>query len=112
MTRRRTAYDPRQITFADFSVNGETLELQAESTVRLSLKEYELLRLFVSRANRTLDEKAILEHIWGQDETADADTVFLYVSYLRRKLQQVSSQAGIPGDRENGYRLIKHSDAI
>ncbi|MBE7004473.1 MAG: response regulator transcription factor [Ruminococcaceae bacterium] len=105
MTRRRTAYESPQVSFGDFSVDGETLELRAENAVRLSLREYELLRLFITQAERELDEKYILEHIWSREPEADGDTVFLYVSYLRRKLAEISSRAEICGERGGAYRL-------
>ncbi|MBE6909903.1 MAG: response regulator transcription factor [Ruminococcaceae bacterium] len=107
MTRRRTTYDPTQATFEDFFVDGGTLELRAENAVRLSLKEYELLRLFMTHAERPLDEGFLLEHIWGGERSADGDTVFLYVSYLRRKLIQIASHAEIAGERGGSYRLTK-----
>ncbi len=105
LTRRRTSYDPSKIEFGDFSLNGENLELRSENAVRLSLKEYELLRLFVLHAGRVLDNNFIIEHVWGNDPAADADTVYLYVSYLRRKLGNISSSANITGERGSGYCL-------
>ena len=111
MTRRRTAYDPARSAFGDFTLDGETLELRAENAVRLSLKEYELLRLFMTHAERALDEAFLLEHIWPREQSADGDTVFLYVSYLRRKLAQIASRAEIAGERGGGYRLTGNGGA-
>ncbi len=107
MTRRRTEYDPSETQFGDFFVNGETLELRSENAVRLSIKEYELLRLFIAQAGRTIDEGFIIEHIWSSEPTAGPDTVLLYVNYLRRKLSAVSSAALIAGGREEGYKLTE-----
>lgn len=111
MTRRRTTYDPMRSAFGDFTLDGETLELRAENAVRLSLKEYELLRLFIMHAERALDEAFLLEHVWPRERSADSDTVFLYVSYLRRKLAQIASCAEIAGERGVGYRLTGNGGA-
>ena len=105
ITRRRTSYDPVCLGYGDFSLNGETLELRSENSVRLSLKEYELLRLFISNSGKVLSDRFIIEHIWNSEPTAGPDTVYLYVSYLRRKLGQICSKAEITGDRGSGYCL-------
>ena len=105
ITRRRTSYDPVCLGYGDFSLNGETLELRSENSVRLSLKEYELLRLFISNSGKVLSDRFIIEHIWNSEPNAGLDTVYLYVSYLRRKLGQICSRAEITGDRGSGYCL-------
>ena len=107
LTRRHLTYTVPQMQFADFSIDAETLELKAENTVRLSIKEFELIRLFVSHPEKELTEPFILEHVWGREPEADADTVFLYVSYLRRKLKGIASSASIDGGRGEAYRLMK-----
>lgn len=105
ITRRRTSYDPVCLGYGDFSLNGETLELRSENSVRLSLKEYELLRLFISNSSKMLSDRFIIEHIWNSESAAGPDTVYLYVSYLRRKLGQICSRAEITGERGSGYCL-------
>lgn len=107
ITRRRTIYDPSRISFGDFSLNGETLELRSENAVRLSLKEYELLRLLITYTGLVLNDDFIIGHIWSSDPSADADTVYLYISYLRRKFGQICSRAEITGERGGGYCLKK-----
>ncbi len=105
MTRRRTKYSGDLLEFAGFSLNTETLELSAENTVRLSMKECELLHLFMLSPARPLSVNYILEHVWRTDENADADTVHLYVCYLRRKLSGVAACARISGERGADYTL-------
>ena len=105
MTRRRTRYSRDQLEFAGFELNTDTLELSAENTVRLSMKECELLRLFMLNPGRPLSADYILEHVWRTDEAADADTVHLYVRYLRRKLSGVVAKAIITGDHGAEYTL-------
>lgn len=109
MTRRRTHYDTRQVRYADFSLNADTLELSAENAVRLSGREFELLQLFALNPEKELETDYILERIWSSEPDADADTVFLYVSYLRRKLGGVASSAWIEGERGASYKLLANN---
>ena len=103
MTRRRTKYGEETLTFSNFSLKASNLELKAENAVRLSIKEFELLQLFMLQKERELSTDYILEHIWKND--ADPDTVYLYVNYLRRKLRGVAAEAEITGERGGAYRL-------
>ena len=107
MTRRKTKYSKGVVEYAGFSLNTDTLELSAENSVRLSMKECELLHLFMLNPGRPLSADYILEHVWRADDAADADTVHLYVRYLRRKLSGVAAAAQIGGDRGAEYILTE-----
>ena len=104
---RRARYSVQTAAYSNFTLDAQTLELSAENTVRLSIKEYELLQLFVINREKELDTAYILEHVWENEDTADADTVFLYVNYLRRKMTGVGANANISGERGKGFRLLK-----
>ena len=107
MTRRRTQYASSALSFANMSLNTATLELSAVNSVRLSMKECELLQLFIRNPEKPLETAFILEHVWPREPEADADTVYLYVRYLQRKLTGVVAQAAIAGGRGEAYRLIQ-----
>ena len=105
MTRRRTRYDNKKVTFANYSLDADTLELKAENTMRLSIKEFELLQLLTLNPGKQLTTEYVLERIWADEPEADGDTVFLYVSYLRRKLSGVAAAVQIAGERGGWYCL-------
>jgi DNA-binding response OmpR family regulator len=71
--------------------------------VDLTVKEYELLLLFVSHAGRVLSRRFILDHVWGH-EFYDENNVEVYVRYLRLKLGDSEHQL-IETVRGVGYRL-------
>lgn len=106
MTRRRIRYETRILKYTDFSLDSETLELASQSTVRLSMKEGELLQLLIRHAEKPLETDFILEHVWDHESDANGDTVHLYIRYLRRKLTAVSSGTRIEGDRGMSYCLM------
>ncbi len=108
MTRRRTQYSSSVLSYANFSLNAATLELSAVNSVRLSMKECELLQLFIQNPEKPLETAYILEHVWSREPEADADTVYLYVRYLQRKLTGVAAEAYITGGHEGTYSLIRN----
>ena len=106
MTRRRDEYETRALKFEDIVLNGQTFELSAANAVRLSVKEFELMQALVMNSDRTLTEEYLLGRVWHQESDVQADTVRLYVSYLRGKLKWVGSSVTIMTS-EKGYRLVR-----
>jgi two-component system OmpR family response regulator len=75
-----------------------------ESQVELTLKEYELLRLFLLHPRRVLPRQQILDRVWGYDFYGTENNVEVYVGYVRRKLGDYEHQL-IETVRGVGYRL-------
>lgn len=106
LVRRGSSDDPRdKITYAGLVLNGEDLSLSAENTVRLSLKEYELMREFMRNPGRQLASDYLLWKIWNNEQDADEDTVWLYVSYLKNKLRAVVTAVNIKGGKGDSFTL-------
>ncbi len=105
MTRRTRQYGEHDVSFGDFKLSATSFELSAENSVSLSLKEYELLQMLVANTGRELSTEFLLEHLWGDEEGASSDTVWLYISYLRGKLASVASTVQIDGKRGGSYSL-------
>lgn len=106
MTRRKTNYAPNDLSYKDIQLHADTFELTAENSVRLSVKEFELMQLLVLNRNRPLATDYIIEQIWNRDSEVQPDTVWLYISYLKRKLKAIASETVITGDETNGYQLL------
>ena len=105
LTRRKTEYGTADLSFHDIQLHAQTFELASENSVRLSVKEFELMQLLMLHPDRPLDCDYIIGHIWSREPDAQPDTVWLYISYLRRKLKAVASASRIEGDNESGYCL-------
>ena len=95
------------IMYAGLVLNGEALSLSSENTVRLSLKEYELMREFMKNPGRELATDYLLWKIWNNEKEADEDTVWLYVSYLKNKLRSIVTDVTITGDKGGTFTLTK-----
>ena len=105
MTRRNTVYGNEDLEFGDLTLRVANLELAVENAVRLSIKEFELLRTLIMNADKELETAYLLNHVWADAPEATEDTVWLYVSYLNRKLQAVSSVAVVEGERGGNFRI-------
>ena len=107
MTRRKTEYAAKKLQYGDFSLDDEKFELSCENSVRLSVKEFELLQALILNQNHEVSTQYLLEHVWDGVEEAGPDTVWLYISYLRGKLRSVASNVEIEGERGSSFRLTE-----
>jgi two-component system, OmpR family, response regulator len=74
-------------------------------SVQLTIKESELLSLFLRRADRVLSREELLADVWGYDFDPMTNNVEVYVGYLRRKLREIDLPSAIVTVRSVGYRL-------
>ena len=109
MTRRKSDYTQKQLTFSDVTLSSGNFELKCENTVSLSNKEFELMQLLILNAGKDLDNNYIIERVWPDNEKADENIVYLYISYLRGKLESVASRTQIVGDKGGSYCLVRAS---
>lgn len=110
MTRRRNEYSGNELTFGDLTLNAGQLELVSANSVRLSGKECDLMQLLILNAGRELHTDYLLEQVWENEQDAQSDTVWLYISYLRNKLRAVDSGARIVGEKGESFIIISSED--
>lgn len=106
LTRRKTEYSSEELTYKDVSLRAKAFELASENSIRLSIKEFELMQIFMINPEKKLDTNYLIERVWKNEPDAKPDTVWLYVSYLNRKLKGVSSEITITGNSETGFTLV------
>jgi len=98
---------PPRLTFADLELDEETHEVwRAGRLVSLSPTEFKLLRYLMLNAGRVLSKAQILDHVWNYDFRGDDNIVESYISYLRRKVDNVEPRL-IHTLRSVGYVLRK-----
>jgi two-component system, OmpR family, response regulator len=91
-------------------INQDAHEVTVEGKlVDLSPTEYKLLRFLVMNPDRVLTKAQILDHVWEYDFNGDMGIVESYVSYLRKKLDPISSRPLIQTKRGVGY-IYKKND--
>ncbi len=105
---RRTIQEEEDavITAGPIVLDQDTHEVTIDSKpVDLSPTEFKLLRYMMLNPNRVLSKTQILDHVWEYDFNGDAGIVESYISYLRRKLDQLSEEPLIQTKRGFGYML-------
>ena len=105
MIRRHDTYEESELCCHDVRLESEGLVLVSQNSVRLSIKEYELMRALILNRDVELTTTYLLEHVWKNEPSAKGDTVWLYISYLRGKLRSVGSLVSIAGDRDGSFQI-------
>lgn len=94
------------ITVGELEINEDAHEVSVNGNlVDLSPTEYQLLRYLATNPNRVLTKAQILDHVWEYDFNGEMGIVESYVSYLRKKLDPLSSEPLIVTKRGVGYML-------
>lgn len=103
---RRQAGQVNEMVFGNTSLDLGTGTLLCDgNTVRLSAKEFDVMRLLLQSGKRNLSKSAILSHIWGLESNAVENYVEVYVAILRKKLSRIGSDVRIVSIRGLGYHL-------
>lgn len=76
-----------------------------ESSVRLSAKEFDVMRFLLQAKERNVSKEVLLARVWGYDSNAVENHVEVYVGFLRKKLQSIGSNVRIAAIRRLGYHL-------
>ncbi len=98
--------DAETLTFADLSLNPVTREVRrGDRPIDLTRTEFSLLEMFLRRPRRVLDRSFILEEVWGYDFPTTANSLEVYVGYLRRKTEAAEETRLIHTVRGVGYVL-------
>ncbi|MDQ1586160.1 MAG: two-component system, OmpR family, response regulator MprA [Actinomycetota bacterium] len=98
--------DASAMTFADLRLDPATREvLRGDRPIRLTRTEYSLLELFLRNPRRVLDRARILEEVWGYDFPTTANSLEVYVGYLRRKTEADGEPRLLHTVRGVGYAL-------
>lgn len=106
MTRRKTEFSPNLLTHGNLSLNRETFELSTENgSFRLGNKEFQMIEMLMNNPNRLISTEQFMERIWGYETEAEINVVWVYISYLRKKLTTLGANLEIKATRGVGYSL-------
>ena len=106
MLRRREQFTPDIITCGNISLNMQSYELKGPGgSVTLPKIEYRLMELLMLNRGIYLSTEDILVKVWGYESDAESGAVWVYISYLRKRLSSVGANAEIKAKRNVGYTL-------
>ena len=105
MTRQKAEPD-NTLRFGNISLDRGNFELKGPGgSFQLANKEYQMLELLMANAGQVIPTDRFLEKIWGYDSETEAQVVWVYLSYLRKKLTAVKADVKIRARRNAGYVL-------
>ena len=106
MTRKQELQQTNQLRIGNTRLDTASHTLSGpEGCYKLANKEYQTILLLMRNPGVLLSPGRFLENIWDPDSRAEDNTVWTYISYLRRKLEVIGSDLRITTRRNAGYVL-------
>ncbi len=105
MTRRSRANTQKVISVYNITLDTEKEELTGQNSIRLPAKESHMLGYFMNNPEKDFSSEELIEKFWKNEDNADEEAVWLYVSFLKNKLRAVGAAATIEGEKGRSYRL-------
>ena len=106
ITRRKADFTPNLLTIGNLKLNRETFELSVGSeSIRLGNKEFQMIEMLMGNPGRLISTEQFMERIWGYETEAEINVVWVYISYLRKKLASLKADQEIKAVRGVGYTL-------
>ena len=106
MLRRREEFTPNLIRCGDLQLNQQNAELCCgENSLVLPKLEYKLMELLMLNQGICLSTEDMLVKVWGYETESDIGVVWVYLSYLRKRLSALGSTVEIKARRGVGYTL-------
>ena len=103
---RRQGNQVDEMVFGNTALDLATsMLICGEKSVRLSAKEFDVMRLLLQYKDKNLSKEVILAKVWGYDSNAVENHVEVYVGFLRKKLRSIGSNVRIEALRRLGYHL-------
>ena len=103
---RRQGSQVDELRFGNTGLDLATsLLVCGEKSVRLSAREFDVMRLLLQSGERIVSKEVILARVWGYESNAVENHVEVYVGFLRKKLRAIGSDVRIEAIRRLGYHL-------
>lgn len=103
---RRQGSEVNELSFGNTALDLSSSTLVCgENEVRLSAREFDVMRLLLQAKSGNLSKEVILSRVWGFDSNAVENHVEVYVGFLRKKLESIGSNIRIASVRRLGYHL-------
>ena len=109
ITRTQAEVDTK-LSVGNITLDRSTFELASpHGSFRLANKEFQMMEIFMSNPHHIISAERFMERIWGFDNEAEINVVWVYVSYLRKKLSALHASISIKSSRNAGYSLEENT---
>lgn len=111
LSRRKGNIAPVVSSVGNLTLNYETYELSTpKGSLKLANKEFQVMEVFMNNPRVVISFERFLEKIWGFESDKEPNVVWVYVSYLRRKLVKLGADVEIRASRNVGYALVPKNE--
>ena len=106
LLRRKDVFLSEELSYKTLKLNKLNMVLKSDiEQISLTLKEANLIEMLILAGGNVVPKESIIEKIWGFDSNAEDNHVEVYISFLRKKLENISSDISISTARGVGYWL-------
>lgn len=106
MTRKGEGQIDSTLKFGNLTLDLATYELSSPSgSFKLANKEFQMMDMLMRNPTHLISTERFMEKIWGYDSDAEINVVWVYISYLRKKLINLGADVEIKAHRNSGYSL-------
>lgn len=106
MTRRQSDTTDNLLCFGNITLDRASYQLSGpKASFRLSGKEFQMLEMLMINPGQVISVEQFMEKIWGFDSETENNVVWVYISYLRKKLSSLEADVVIKATRGVGYSL-------
>lgn len=111
LRRRKAEFTGDVLCFGDITLDRDTYQLHCgENSIALGKKEFQILEMLILNNGKNIEKEKFVEKIWGYDTDAEYNTIEVYISFLRKKLNAVNARTEIKALRGIGYTLGEKND--
>ncbi|MGN1062458.1 MAG: response regulator transcription factor [Candidatus Scatosoma sp.] len=112
LCRRQTAeLVDNSLSYGDLKLDRKTFEIISPAKkLLLTAKEFQIMEMLMQNPSQIISSERFMEKIWGYESETEMTVVWTYISYLRKKLQILSSVVTIKAVRNIGYKLETGND--
>ncbi|MBQ9886181.1 MAG: response regulator transcription factor [Lachnospiraceae bacterium] len=106
MTRSSITQTDSKLAVGNITLDSATYELASPTgSFRLANKEFQMMEMLMRSPKTLISTERFMERIWGYDSDAEINVVWVYISYLRKKLSAIGANIQIKATRNAGYSL-------
>lgn len=106
ITRRQGEVAGQTLSYNDLKLDRSSFSMSCgDESISLPNKEFQMMEMMMTNPGQIFSQDQFMDRIWGLDSDTDFSVVWVYVSYLRKKLKNIGSNVTIKATRNVGYSL-------
>ena len=106
MTRVLSVQPDKTVSFGHVTLDSASYDLTGpEGSVKLAGKEFQMMEMLMRSPRKLISTETFMDRVWGYDSEAEMNSVWVYISTLRKKLRGIGADIEIKAQRGVGYYL-------